>query len=107
VPAGRHELRFEFEPTGKPDIANGKGTPGVAQLYIDKTLVGQAELPVTTPIVFTPGGLSCGANPGSAVVPDYQAPFRFTGTLDSVTVDLSGEFITDTEAEVRVVMARQ
>jgi arylsulfatase len=20
VPAGRHELRFEFEPTGKPDI---------------------------------------------------------------------------------------
>jgi arylsulfatase len=26
VPAGRHELRFEFEPTGDPDIAHGKGT---------------------------------------------------------------------------------
>jgi len=107
VPAGRHELRFEFEPTGKPDIAHGKGSPGLAQLYVDKTLVGQAELPVTTPIVFTPGGLSCGANPGSAVVPDYQAPFRFTGTLHSVTVDLSGDLITDTEAEIRMFMARQ
>ena len=33
--AGHHELRFEFEVTGKPDFANGKGTPGRAQLYID------------------------------------------------------------------------
>jgi len=30
LPAGRHELRFEFEPTGKPDIAHGKGAPGRA-----------------------------------------------------------------------------
>jgi hypothetical protein len=28
VPLGRHQLRFEFEPTGTPDIANGKGSPG-------------------------------------------------------------------------------
>ena len=28
VPAGRHQLRFEFEVTGKPDIAHGKGAPG-------------------------------------------------------------------------------
>jgi hypothetical protein len=107
VPAGRHELRFEFEPTDKPDIAQGKGAPGRAQLYIDRHLVGEADLPVTTPLVYNPGGLSCGANPGSPVTPDYQAPFRFTGTLDSVTVDLSGGLITDTEAEVRMAMARQ
>lgn len=36
-------------------------------------------MPVTTPIGFNYGGLTC-ANPGSAVTPDYQAPFRFTGT---------------------------
>jgi hypothetical protein len=41
------------------------------------------------------------------VVPDYQAPFRFTGTLHTVTVDLSGEVITDSESEMRVAMARQ
>jgi hypothetical protein len=40
-------------------------------------------------------------------VPDYRAPFRFTGTLHTVTVDLSGELITDSESEMRVAMARQ
>ena len=43
VPAGNHQLRFEFEVTGKPDIFKGKGTPGLAQLYFDGKLVGQAE----------------------------------------------------------------
>ena len=28
VPNGRHELRFEFEPTGPAELHNGKGTPG-------------------------------------------------------------------------------
>ena len=27
VPEGRHQLRFEFEVTGPPDIAVGKGAP--------------------------------------------------------------------------------
>ncbi len=107
IPAGRHQLRFEFEPTGEPDFAAGKGSPGRAQLYLDGQLVGHAELPVTTPIAFNPGGLTCGANPGSPVVADYHSPFEFTGTLHSVTVDLSGDLITDTESEVRAAMARQ
>jgi arylsulfatase A-like enzyme len=107
VPPGRHRLRFEFEPTGTPDIANGKGAPGRAQLYVDGQLVGQTDMPVTTPIAFNPGGLTCGASPGSAVTPDYQAPFRFTGTLHSVTVDLSGDLITDTDSEMRMAMSRQ
>jgi hypothetical protein len=41
------------------------------------------------------------------VTPDTPSPFRFTGTLHSVTVDVSGELITDPEAEVRAAMARQ
>jgi arylsulfatase len=107
VPAGRHQLRFEFEPTGKPDFSQGKGAPGRAQLYIDGQLVAQAEIPVTTPVAFNPGGLTCGASPGLPVTPDYRAPFRFTGTLHSVTVDLSGDLITDTESEMRMAMSRQ
>ena len=62
---------------------------------------------MTTPIGFNPGGLTCGANPGSSVTPDYQAPFRFTGALHTVTIDLSGDLITDTESEMRMAMARQ
>ncbi|MER6392764.1 arylsulfatase [Streptomyces sp. NPDC001523] len=107
LPEGRHALRFEFEPTGAPDIAHGKGAPGRAQLYIDGCLVGQSDMPVTTPITFNPGGMACGANPGSAVTPDYQAPFPFTGTLHSVTVDLSGDLIVDAESEMRMHMGRQ
>ena len=107
VPEGRHQLRFEFEPTDKPDFAHGKGAPGRAQLYVDGTLVGETDLPVTTPIAFSPGAMSCGANPGSPVVPDYMPPFRFTGTLHTVTVDVSGDLITDTESEMRAALSRQ
>jgi arylsulfatase A-like enzyme len=105
--AGRHLLRFEFEPTGQPDLAQGKGSPGRAQLYVDGQLVAQGEFGVTTPVGFNPGGLTCGANPGSAITSDYRAPFRFTGTLHTVTVDLSGDLITDTDSEMRMAMARQ
>jgi arylsulfatase len=107
IPIGRRQLRFEFEPTGQPDFATGKGSPGRAQLYVDRKLVGQAEMPVTTPIAFNPGGMTCGANPGSPVVTDYERPFRFSGILHSVTVDLSGDLIMDSESEVRVAMSRQ
>ena len=107
VTAGRHQLRFEFEPTGPPDIPNGKGTPGRAQLYIDGTLVAETDIPVTTPVAINPGGLTCGADPGSPVTPDYKSPFPFTGKLHTVTVDLSGELIKDREAEIRIAMGRQ
>src|SRR5947209_9847984 len=107
VPSGRHQLRFEFEPTGQPDIPKGKGTPGRGQLYIDGTLAGQADIPVTTPLAFNPGAISCGTNPGSPVTPDYVSPFTFTGTLHTVTVDVGGDLIKDQEADMRMVMARQ
>jgi arylsulfatase A-like enzyme len=107
VPTGRHQLRFEFEPTGKPDFAKGEGSPGIAQLYFDGRLVGQSKFPVTTPVMFNPGAMACGANPGSAVVPEYEAPYRFTATLYSVIVDLSGDLIIDAESEMRVALGRQ
>jgi arylsulfatase len=108
VPTGRHALRFEFEVTGPPDIANGKGTPGRAQLYIDGALVGQAEFPHTTPLSLgLTGGITVGADPGAPVAPFYDAPFEFSGKVHLVTFDLSGDVIEDTEAEMRIIMARQ
>jgi len=108
VPAGKHSLRFEFEPTGKPDIKAGKGMPGRGQLYIDGRLVGQAEFASTVPITYgLGGGIACGADPGSPVTPAYKPPFHFTGTLYEVTVDVSGDLIRDEEAEMRLVLARQ
>ena len=55
IPAGKHELRFEFEPTGPPDPAQGKGAPGRLQLYVDGNLVGNSDASVTTPFMFNPG----------------------------------------------------
>ena len=62
---GRHALRYEFEPTGAPDIAHGKGVPGRGQLYIDGKLVGATEFPHTTPLLFELEGLSCGYDFGA------------------------------------------
>jgi V8-like Glu-specific endopeptidase len=53
------------------------------------------------------GGIVCGADSGSPVWDKYKAPFKFTGTLYSTTVDVSGELIKDKDAEMRVLMARQ
>ena len=108
VPAGHHQLRYEFEVTGKPDIANGKGAPGKGQLYFDSRLVGESNIELTNPL--TIGLLSCivcGADLGAPVTSEYKPPFPFTGTIHSVTVDVSGELIKDTEAEVRMILARQ
>ena len=108
VTSGHHELRFEFEVTGPPDLANGKGSPGRAQLYIDGKLVGQAEFPHTTPLSLgLTGGITVGADPGAPVAPFYKTPFEFTGTIHSVTFDVSGDVIEDSEAEMRMIMARQ
>ena len=107
VPVGKHELRFEFEPTGELNMLEGKGAPGRLQLYIDGTLVADADAPYTTPMVLNPGALSCGANPGSSITLDYEGTFPFTGTMHSVTMDVSGDLIVDTDALIRVAMARQ
>ena len=44
-------------------MEHGKGAPGKLQLYVDGTLTGNAEAPVTNPFVLNPGALTCGANP--------------------------------------------
>ena len=108
VPEGTHSLRFEFEVTGKPDVPQGKGTPGKAQLYIDGKLVGQEEYATTTPLSMgLTGGWMVGADPGAPVGQYYQSPFEFSGIVKSVTIDVSGEVIKDDEADFKRMLARQ
>ena len=108
VPAGRHELRYDFEVTGKPDYKSGKGAPGRAKLYIDDKPVGEGDIPLTMVVLIgLAAGTVCGASSGSPVWDKYRPPFKFTGTLYSATVDVSGEVIKNHEAEMRVHLARQ
>ena len=105
---GRRQLRYEFQPTGAPDLARGKGTPGRAQLFVDGRLVGQAEFPVTVPLmVGISEGLLCGRDEGSPISAQYRPPFAFTGRIHKVVVDVSGEQLRDMDAESRTAMARQ
>ena len=52
-------------------------------------------------IAFNPGALTCGADPGSSVTVDVRGAIQVHGHADTVTVDLSGELIVDSEAELK------
>jgi hypothetical protein len=88
--AGEHTLRFEFERTGPPNFAQGRGAPGVGRLFIDGQQVGEMDIPVTVPISFALSGegLCCGWDSLSPAVSAYQGEFPFTGTIRRVTIDI-------------------
>jgi hypothetical protein len=70
--------------------------------------VGAAEAPASTRLIFELECLSCGYDAMAPVLRGrYTSPFRFTGKLHSVTVDLSGELIKADESEFRRQMAQQ
>jgi arylsulfatase A-like enzyme len=108
VPSGRVALRYEFEPTGEPDLTQGRGTPGRSQLYIDGDLVASTDVPYTVPNLFSIIGLTCGRDGIDAVSPDdYASPNPFAGTIHAVTLDVSGDLIADSEADLARLMAQQ
>jgi arylsulfatase len=105
---GRHFLSMEFEPTGKPDFANGKGAPGIVTLLVDGIEIGGGDIPVTAPFRLGQGAaMLVGADTGGTVTPEYKAPFYFTGALKRVIIDVSGEQVEDYEAAMRVALAKQ
>ena len=59
-------------------------------MCIRDSVVGEGTIKRTVPAVIeTSGeGLCCGYDSGLPVTPEYEAPFRFTGTIHEVVVDL-------------------
>mgnify|MGYP002777669056 CR=1 FL=1 len=108
IPEGEVSLRYELEPTGQPNFAEGKGVPALGQIYINQQLVGYIQMSHTIPVMFGTEGLTCGYDGGDRVAPDqYSDVFTFTGTIKRVTLDLSGELIPDTAVDLKIAMARQ
>jgi arylsulfatase len=94
VPPGKATLRMEFKKTGPPDFDAGKGAPGTVRLFINGKQVGEGNIPVTVPMLYSLSGdgLSCGRDTLSAVSLDYMgSEFPFTGTIYRVVVDLGND----------------
>ncbi|MCC7216060.1 MAG: hypothetical protein IT517_04755, partial [Burkholderiales bacterium] len=49
-------------------------------------------------------GLCCGYDSGLPVTPDYRAPFRFTGRIEHVVVEIDDAPPADAEALLRTAM---
>jgi arylsulfatase len=101
VTPGSHQLTFRFSKTGEHQ---GRGT-----LFIDGQSAGAVDIGRFTPIRFslTGDGLTCGYARGLPVCDDYRPPFRFTGRLRRVVVDVDGEPFVDPEAEAEAAIRAQ
>ncbi len=100
---GAHVCSAEFVASGPSTDPNMPGMAGTLTLYVDDDAVGTGEI-VTQPGYFclTGDGICVGRDSASAVTPEYEAPFPFTGgTIDKVIVDVTGEHYMDHEAQVR------
>ena len=62
-----------------------------------------------TPLRFslTGAGLTCGYSEGLPVCPEHTAPFRFTGTIHRVVIDVDGEPHVDPDAEAQAGITTQ
>ena len=84
LPSGPSTVRLEFEPD-----APGPGKPGTATLFVNDEQVAQGRVEKTTPFRFGVEPFDIGMDNVSAVSRDYEAPFKYTGTLKTVTVDIT------------------
>ena len=99
---------MEFAPTGPPRILEGFGSPAEIRLFHGDEVVGFTAIPHSVPVTFSTTGLSCGLAYFDTVDPAfYEAPFTFTGGLDKVVLDVTGELIISPEAEMTRLMAQQ
>ena len=66
------------------------GSSGRLSLLVDDEVVGVSQLAQTVPWRMSyVEGLNVGADTGTPVSDDYSVPFRFTGVLRRVDVELS------------------
>ncbi len=84
LPPGPCKLVVDFAYDG-----GGMGKGAKVTLTADGAKVAEGRLERTVPIQFSIGeGLDIGMDTGSAVDFTYQLPFKFTGKVEQVTVDV-------------------
>jgi len=109
LPAGQHQVRMEFAYAGGGLAKGGKVT-----LYTDGKKVGEGEVPMTLPMVFSADdGCDVGLDSGSPVSPDYgPRGNEFNGQVKGVQIAIaedaeSVDHLVKPEDAIRIAMARQ
>jgi len=84
LPEGKSTVRFDFAYDG-----GGPGKGGTGTLSINGKKVAEGRIKRTVPVVFsTDDTFDVGEDWGTPVSPTYKLPFKFTGALKQVTVEV-------------------
>ena len=81
---GKHTIVFDFKYNGPGPAKGGTGVLSVDGKEVDRKTV-EHTIPLTMPLDET---FDIGMDTGSGVDESYELPFKFTGTIDKLTVKL-------------------
>ena len=84
LPPGKTTVRFEFAYDG-----GGVGKGGTGTLFVGEKILGTGRIERTQCCAFSADeGSDVGADQGTPVTEDYAVPFRFTGRIANVRIEL-------------------
>jgi arylsulfatase A-like enzyme len=93
LPAGKATLRFEFAYDG-----GGLGKGGMGALFVNGKNVAMGRIEKTQYAIFSADeGADVGADEGTPVTEAYKVPFKFTGKIGKVTIELKDEKKADND----------
>ncbi len=84
LPAGKSTIRYEFAYDG-----GGVGKGGIGTLFVNGKKVATGRIDRTQCCAFSADeGADVGVDEGTPVIEAYKVPFKFTGKIASVTIEL-------------------
>jgi hypothetical protein len=101
LPPGTHTVLLDFTYDG------GLGKGGIATLLVDGTEVAHGRIERTIPFrISADETLDIGEDTGTPVSEEYHVPFRFTGNLKKVAIQLTDAKLSpEDEEEIRRIRA--
>ena len=93
LPAGKSTIRYEFAYDG-----GGVGKGGIGTLFVNGKKVATGRIDRTQCCAFSADeGADVGVDEGTPVIEAYKVPFKFTGKIASVTIELKDVKTADHE----------
>ncbi len=103
---GKHTLEFDFKYDGLGfgtlafNNVSGIGRGGTGVLKVDGQEVARQTMEHTIPLIMQwDENFDIGADTGTPVSDDYQVPFKFTGTLDELTLKIDRPTLSPADIE--------